>query len=329
MASRDSREPYVYIGTVGQSVWRSEDGGLTFRRASGGLHSESDIRALLIHPENPRLLHAGSETGLFRSDDGGDNWERCSGPLEGLQVWCLARDPRDADLLYAGTCPAGLYRSADGGRRWQPLNAHMPDRCVGGAPLTPRVTCITLDPRDGALFAGVEIAGARRSRDGGERWEVLGEGLSSQDVHGLASVWRHGRRVLLATTNNDVNRSDDEGDTWRPLNVGSVFPWPYTRACGAPPGDVEAVWVGAGNGPPGDQGGLYCTRDLGDTWERLPLPHVTNSTVWNFGFHAADVLRMYVTSVSGQVYCTRDGGDSWEKLPREFGEVRAVAWTPR
>jgi photosystem II stability/assembly factor-like uncharacterized protein len=203
----------------------------------------------------------------------------------------------------------------------------MPERCTNGAPLTPRVTCITADPVDGALFVGVEIGGVRRSRDGGRTWDVLTRGLSSEDIHGIAAVW-NGRRTLLATTNNDVNRSEDDGETWTPLNVGAHFPWSYTRACAVAAEDPHTVWVGAGNGPPGSRGGLYRTPDAGRTWERLGLPQVTNSTVWGLGFHPADPRRVYVTSVSGQLYRTLDGGDSWTKLPMEFGEVRAVAWTP-
>jgi hypothetical protein len=186
---------------------------------------------------------------------------------------------------------------------------------------------VTIDPVDGAIFAGVEIAGARRSRDGGETWEVLSEGLSSQDIHGLACVW-NGRRTLLATTNNDVNRSEDDGDTWTPLNVSAIFPWRYSRACAVPAEDPHTVWIGAGNGPPGDQGALYRTSDLGANWERLGLPQTANSTIWNIGFNTADPRRVYVSSVSGQLYRTLDAGDSWSKLPMEFGEVRAVAWTP-
>ena len=317
----------VYAGTVGQSIWRSRDGGLTFARASAGVHSECDVRALLVHPEDPRLLHLGTETGLFVSRDGADSWERASSPLDGLQVWSLAHDPRNSQVLIAGTCPAGLYRSGDGGRTWEPLYAQMPDRCVNGAPLAPRVTCVLFDPRDGAIFAGVEIAGVRRSWDGGRTWDVLGEGLSSQDVHGLAPVW-NGRRSLIATTNNDVNRSEDDGENWTPLNVRDAFPWPYTRACAVSAEDPHTVWVGAGNGPPGSQGGLFRTRDRGATWERLGLPQVTNSTVWSIAFNPADPKRVYVSSVSGQLYRTLDGGDSWTKLPMEFGEVRALAWTP-
>lgn len=317
----------VYVGTVGQSIWRSQDGGLTFQRASSGVHSECDVRALLVHPENPRHLLLGTETGLFVSRDGAEGWERVASPLDGQQVWSLARDPRNPNVLIAGTCPAGLYRSQDGGATWQELDAKMPAECVGGAPLTPRVTCITFDAEDGAIFAGVEIAGARRSRDGGETWEILSYGLSSQDIHGLAVI-RNGRRTLLATTNNDVNRSEDDGDSWTPLGVAQVWPWRYSRACALGPEADGTVWVGAGNGPPGNQGGLYRTSDAGATWERLGLPQVTNSTVWNLAFHTSDPRRAYITSISGQLFRTLDGGASWSKMPMEFGEVRAVAWNP-
>jgi len=317
----------VYVGTVGQSIWRSLDGGINFTRASSGLHSESDIRALLFDPRDPARLLLGTETGLFASHNGADRWERVPGPLDGRQIWSLARDPRNPEIVLAGTCPAGVYRSRDSGRTWEVLDAGMPGACVNGAPLTPRVTCLLIDSVDGALFAGVEIGGVRRSRDGGSSWDALSEGLSSQDIHGLASVW-NGRRTLLATTNNDVNRSIDDGDTWTPLEVGDTFPWPYTRACGMPADDPPTVWVGAGNGPPGNQGALYRTRDLGATWERLPLPQVANSTIWNFAFHASDPKRIYVSSISGQLYQTLDGGESWTKLPMEFGEARTLAWTP-
>jgi photosystem II stability/assembly factor-like uncharacterized protein len=316
----------VYVGTVGQSIWKSSDGGLTFARASRGVHSECDVRALSIDPRHPQVLLLGTETGLFRSDDGADNWRHVPSPMDGMQIWSLARDPAQPDTIYAGTCPADIFRSRDGGETWTLLDSHCPRECVGGAPLTPRVTCILVD-RDGTVFAGVEIAGVRRSRDSGENWDVLTSGLSSQDIHGLAAVW-NGRRTLIATTNNDVNRSDDDGDNWSPLAVRRALPWSYSRACALSPADENCVWVGAGNGPPGNQGGLYATQDLGTSWKRLGLPQITNSTVWNFAFHPSDPRRAYVSSVSGQLYRTLDGSASWSKLPMEFGEVRAIAWLP-
>jgi photosystem II stability/assembly factor-like uncharacterized protein len=50
--------------------------------------------------------------------------------------------------------------------------------------------------------------------------------------------------------------------------------------------------------------------------------------MWNFAVHAADPQLIYASSVSGQLYRSTDGGTSWRRLPREFGEIRALAWTP-
>ena len=318
----------VYVGTVGQSVWRSLDGGLTFGRASNGVMSESHVRALTVHPTDPATLYLGIETGVYRSTNGADSWQPLPGPYDGRRVWSIAIDPHDPTTILVGTSPTGLFRSRDGGETWQELPAHMPAECFGGAPLTPRVTCITFDPgRPGHIYAGIEIDGVRYSQDGGDTWNLYREGLSSQDIHGLVVI-PTAPRTLIATTNNDVNRSTDDGRTWQPLGVANVFPWRYARAAALDPEDPNMVWVGAGNGPPGNQGGLYRTRDRGETWEEMPLPVRPNSTIWNLGFHVADPSRIYATAINGYVYRTLDRGATWEKLPHEFGEVRGVAWTP-
>jgi photosystem II stability/assembly factor-like uncharacterized protein len=88
------------------------------------------------------------------------------------------------------------------------------------------------------------------------------------------------------------------------------------------------VLLGNGDGPPGTAGVIGRSEDAGRTWREARMPGRANSTVWNFATHPADPALLYASSVSGQVYRSTDGGASWEKLPREFGEVRALAWTP-
>jgi photosystem II stability/assembly factor-like uncharacterized protein len=57
------------------------------------------------------------------------------------------------------------------------------------------------------------------------------------------------------------------------------------------------------------------------------MPGRANSTMWNLAVNAADPELVYASSVSGQVYRSTDAGASWQKLDREFGEIRALAWT--
>src|SRR5437773_2485318 len=95
----------VYVGTVGQSVWRSDDGGESFRRASGGLFSECQVRALALHPKQAGTLYAGTDRGCYRTEDAAETWEHLRSPMDGLQIWSLAIDPRRPETIFAGVCP--------------------------------------------------------------------------------------------------------------------------------------------------------------------------------------------------------------------------------
>jgi len=133
-------------------------------------------------------------------------------------VTALACAPDNPDIIMAGTQPAGLYRSEDGGKSWRQLSVPMKPYALTGYYLGDkpypeghpgaygrkhwtRVTQIVFDPGDSAfVWAGVEIDGAWRSTDGGERWERSDRGMQTEDIHGFTVV-RNGGRVLLATTN--------------------------------------------------------------------------------------------------------------------------------
>src|SRR5439155_855231 len=191
-------------------------------------------------------------------------------------------------------------------------------------------TTLTADPTEAqTIWAGVEIGGLFRSRDTGRTWQPVGRGLSSLDIHSLVVVPDDGRgKRLLASTNNDVNLSSDDGETWRPLQLGKVLPWNYYRGLSQLPQRPEIVLLGNGEGPPGSAGAVARSSDAGTTWQRAALPGDANSTIWSFAVHPADPALVYASSVSGEVYRSTDGGLSWLKLKREFGEIRALGWAP-
>lgn len=322
-----SGEPVLLVGTVGEGPWRSDDGGATWRRIDRGMFLECDVRALAIDPRQPSRVFAGTNEGLHRSDDGGNRWHHVDSPMDSLAIWSLAIHPNRPDVMLAGTRPARLYRSLDGGRSWHRLAAEIQEPCE--RLVYNRVTTIRFDPDDpDVVWVGVEIDGVWQSRDCGESWSKVGEGLSSPDVHDLAIIPTvAGSRRWLATTNNDLNVSDDGGRTWQPQRIAERLPHRYCRGLLAHIDDSGVVFLGNGNGPPGDTGSAWRSRDGAVSWERLPLPGTVNSTIWAFANHPAAPLRVYAYSCSGQIFVSRDGGDRWEKLSREFGEIRSLAVT--
>ena len=315
--------PVVYVGTIGESIWRSADGGETWDRATEGLSPESDIRALAINPDDASTLFAGTEAGIYRTQDSGGHWQRCESAMNDLQIWSIAISGQEPDTIYAGTCPAALFKSADGGDTWKKLDVEMKQELEGIA-VIPRVTSIAIDPEDGqTVYAGVEIDGMRVSHDGGESWTEGSDGLSSRDIHGLTVV-AGDRKTLFAGTDNDVCITRDM-QHWTPVNVKDHFPWSYCRNVLHIPTSKNRVYVGAGNGPPGDEGGLFYTTDLGASWDRADLGRDANSTIWAISHNAAIPDWIIAYSVKGEIYCSTDNGDSWAKLGRQFGEIRAVA----
>jgi photosystem II stability/assembly factor-like uncharacterized protein len=318
----------LYVGTIGEGLFRSLDAGHSYRRACDGTFVECHVRALAVDPRQPSLIYMGTELGLFRSVDGADSWKRVEGPLADLQVWSVHIAPQRPDVILVGTRPSALYRSDDSGATWAVAAATVETACP--RILHTRVTTIVTDPDNADLaWAGVEIDGVHASRDGGRTWAPIGVGLSSRDVHALVVVPRTtGGRRLLAATNNDLNVSDDDGATWKPLKIGGVLPWPYCRALAQPCGRPEVVLLGAGDGPPGSVGAVARSADAGETWTVAAMPGRANSTIWTFAVHPADPALIYAASVSGEIYRSLDAGMIWEKLDREFGEIRALAWVP-
>ncbi|MCH7914963.1 MAG: hypothetical protein IH856_18335, partial [Deltaproteobacteria bacterium] len=200
---------HLYVATNGLSVWSSSDLGKTLLRMSTGtgLYSGSQVWALALHPSLPHVLLAGTNTGIYRLDQEEKTWTHIASPLDdAMLVTALAYAPDNPDVIVAGAQPAGLYRSGDAGKSWRNLGVPMKpyaltgyylgdnpfpesDPAAYGRKHWTRVTQVVFDPADSSfIWAGVEIDGAWRSIDGGERWERSSDGLKSEDIHGFAVV---------------------------------------------------------------------------------------------------------------------------------------------
>ena len=159
----------IWISVEIDGVYRSDDGGESWRRVTDGLISD-DVHDLAVVGGG---LFATTNKGLHRSADGGDAWE-----LQKLDSdWQYTRaikpraDDRGTVFLANGNGPPGstgrLLRSRDGGGSWQ--DAGLP----GALNSTP--WCIATNPQDPLLiFVCTNLGQLFRSTDGGEAWTRLG-----------------------------------------------------------------------------------------------------------------------------------------------------------
>jgi len=317
----------ICIGTIGTGVWLSPDGGDSWKRAGGDLWNESRVFGLTVHPHEPRTVFAGAHDGVYKSSDGGTSFKHLDSPMNEMDVWRIAVDPVDPDIIFAGTRPAALFRSQDGGRSWQKTPAEIAESCPNVR--IPRVTALTVDPSDHrVIWAGLEVDGVLRSTDGGDSWmRIPQSGIPDPDIHDVAVVVNGGTTVLTSTP-REIFASKDRGDSWYPLMVREQFRLGYCRHLAQKADDPETLFVATGNGAAGDAGAIQRSTNGGKSWQAATLPDEPNSPIWAFATHAADSGLVLACSHYGEIYASRDAGDRWTKLPREFTEIRGLAWVP-
>ena len=71
---KDGKRIFVaFSGYEPDNLWRTTDGGVTWKKISEALPAVS-VYDIAIHPRDPKLLYLATEVGMFASGDGGDTW---------------------------------------------------------------------------------------------------------------------------------------------------------------------------------------------------------------------------------------------------------------
>jgi len=300
--------PRLYVATVGDGLFRSEDLGSSWTKEPG---LAASARLYSLCAASGELL-VGGEGRIFRY--GERAWTELALPAPDTQVWSLAA--MDGVIL-AGTRPLGLFRSDDGGRRWESLSFALPP----GAPQphTPRITALLPSPWvAGEVWAGVEVGGVFASSDGGRSWSAANEDIPSLDVHGLA--WSSGGLLLAATPRGVA--------MWRSARwMEGVFEPAdrYCRALATRPDNPGMLYCGFGDGPPGTRGEIALSTDGGRSWRASGMLSDTGSTIWSVATAADAAGLVLACSISGKVFVSLDGCASTRPVLTTGSETRAVA----
>jgi photosystem II stability/assembly factor-like uncharacterized protein len=345
MASASGRS-HVFVGAA--RVGSHSRGGL-FRQAVGNGHWEQLTKGLPdtidVQATEPDLIYLGTRSGLYRSTDGGERWERLGIP-EGVEVWSVLVHPTDPRRLYAGTSPVGVFRSDDAGQTWRRLaRAVQPERIRMS--FACRVMRLAIDPaKPEEVYGALEVGGVMRSPDGGETWDDCSTGLaelaeqphlksriqSDSDTEGMldshalcVSAARPGT-VFLAVRMG-LFQSADRGATWRDMEIGRFSPLTYARDVRVSPQDPRTLYACLSPAARSEDGSLYRSQDLGETWTRFDRGIKADSTMMAVALHPRDPEQVYCVSRSGQVFGTRDGGRVWheQRLPDGVTDVYTIA----
>src|ERR671939_1089243 len=127
---------HYFVASASGGVWKTENGGTTFRPVFDGEGSYS-IGYITLDPKNPLTVWVGAGEnnsqrsvsygdGVYKSEDGGKTW-RNVGLKKSEHIGRIAIDPRDSNVVYvAAQGPLwgpggdrGLYKTTDGGKTWK------------------------------------------------------------------------------------------------------------------------------------------------------------------------------------------------------------------
>jgi len=327
---------HVYVGSARISgkvggVFRRAVGDDRWEQLTKGLPEGTNVQAITVHPTNPDVVYLGTHDGPYRSTDRGERWERLDFP-RGHQVWSILVQPNDPRVIYAGTAPVGVFRSDDAGATWRGLpKAVLPERVKMGFPC--RVMRMAADPaRPQEMYATLEVGGVMRTLDGGEHWDDCTSDLvklaerphlkskiqsdteieGMLDGHALAVSAAQPGTVFLAVRMG-LFQSDDKGASWRDMQIGRFSPLTYGRDVRVCPHDSRTLYACLSPAARSEDGSLYRSQDLGQTWKRFDHGVKAERTMMAVALHPRDPDQVYCVSRSGQVFGTEDGGRTWKE----------------
>ena len=342
------------MGATGGGLWKTTDGGTTWKPVTDGLINYSSVGAVAVAASNPDVVYIGTGEadirgniiqggGAYKSTDGGKTWTHIGldrnpgdredpGPSRPTRIWCTSRP----SVITRHRMPErGVYRSKDGGKTWDKILFR--DNKTGANeliidPNNPQVIYVALwEAYRNAyeMSSGGPGSGIFKSTDGGDHWTEISRapGLPKAMLGkiGLSVSGADSNRVYAQIEADDGGffLSDDAGATWqkvserRDLRQRAFY---YTRVY-ADPKVKDTVWVLNVN--------IYKSTDAGKTWKSVSVPHGDNHDLW---IAANDSNRMIEANDGGGTVSrqrrrdldARDDADG-AVLPRHHDEARAVS----
>ena len=215
---------------------------------------------------NTTFILATTGSNLAHAEKNGTGEWTVSAPLPGKDVRCLAANPLDKRIIYAGTQGEGVFCSNDFGCSWQP--AGLEGQVVKSLAVSPH--------EPGTIFAGVKPAGIYVSRDSGQTWSKIesfqripgrwwwfspAESPYQAYVQNIAISPTDPKLILAGIEFGAVVRSQDGGQTWSRHRKGALRDnhWLTFHH-----NNGNWVYQAGGTG-----GGASFSQDAGQTWRKF------------------------------------------------------------
>jgi photosystem II stability/assembly factor-like uncharacterized protein len=290
-------------------VYRSEDGGASFRLTASGLEGQV-IQYLAVDPGPPGVLYAttgdfGDHRGLYRSQDGGEHWTFVAGGEESFTsvdaIAVAPGAPGEPGVLFLGV-GGTVLRSADRGASFETA-----------ASFDWTITAIAPDLRNPGTVYVSTLYQRFKSTDSGADWTELVEDPEVPPfIHGFA-VAPSDSRILY-----ESGFSARGGPTWRSRDGGATWQGPFPFGgdlLAVDPVDPDTVYTGSLRG-------LFVSHDGGETFTAATngVPTLDLDLTYASGVNAIVTdparPRFALAATAKGLFSTENRGTAWAALPQ-------------
>jgi photosystem II stability/assembly factor-like uncharacterized protein len=320
-----------YFGATGGGVWKTTDGGVTYKNISDGYFGGS-IGSVAVAPSDPNVLYVGggevtvrgnvsSGKGVWKSVDAGSTWTY-SGLPNSRHIPRMVIHPQNPDIVYAAVLgdlykpnnDRGVYKSTDGGKSWKKIL--FSDVQAGAVelvmdPSNPRhlyASTWRIQRTPYSLSSGGEGSALWKSTDSGATWKEIsknkGYAKGTLGIIGVTVSPVNANRIWSIVENKEeggVYRSDDGGESWKHVNESRSLrqrAWYYTKIY-ADTQDEDGVYV--------MNVSYHKSTDGGKTFSSQNAPHGDHHDLW---IAPEDNQRMIIAD-DGGAQVSYDGGTTW------------------
>ena len=301
----------------GGGLFKSTDGGTTWRQLTKGLPKDFVQIDVAIAPSQPKRIYATvgapersnviskESRGVFRSDDAGEDWYRVTTDprpavrIGGGDLPVPKVDPGNPDVVYVASTVT--MRSEDGGKTWSGFR---------GAPGGDDYQNLWINPNNPEIILLVSDQGAIVTVNGGETWSSWYNQPTAQLYHAsvtngypyrVCSGQQESGSVCISSRGNDGEVTQWD---WHPVGVieyGYAAPDPLDPDViyGGGRNEVSKFHISTGQvqnvTPIPVKDGRYRTDRTEPTRFSPVDPHIL--------YYAANIL-----------FKTSDGGNSWQAI---------------